>query len=276
MVRRTVVIAPPPAAGADSRRTVVVRAGPPKKRGSRLDAVVGVLGAALVVFSALLVQILPEEEIVLPQFQVSFEEVPGPDQPTSRDAFAEGETKAFEYLIEEDSITAITFTIGWEDDVAASEPDQFRVRLIDPDGVEVLTKLHANAAARRNAEPQGGEPMFVADPFEARLGYSPNSRPQSLIVEGVSRSETADDVLERVAPDYVAGGAGVWTIEVTLVDAGDCSTNDLGLVPVPLCTDPAGNPIGSPDDPANHDTGNEFAVTLFTYTRYEPVVTALS
>ncbi len=241
-----------------------------------MDTVVGVAGVVLLVASVLLVGVLPEEEVILPQFQVSFQEAPGPEQPTRREMFAEGETKAFEYLIEEHSITSITFTIAWEDDVPASRPDSFRVRLLDPDGVEVLTKLHANTAATRNTDAAPGEPMFVADPFEARLGYSPNSRPQALIVEGKTRTEGAEEVLARVGPDYVAGGEGIWTIEITLVDAGDCDTNDLGLLALPVCSDPDGSPLGDQSDPTNQDTGNEFAVTLFTYTRYEPVVAALT
>ncbi len=276
MARQTVVIAPPPPRKSGPRRTVVVRAGPPKKRGSRVDAAVGVAGVILLVVSVMLVDVLPEEEIILPQFQVSFEDIPGPQEPTRRETFAEGETRNFEYLIEEKSITSITLTVAWEDDMPASEPDQFRISLIDPNGIEVVSQLHENSPGTQQIDPATGQITYLADPFEVRLAYSPNSRPQAAVVEGKTPSETAEEVLARVAPDFVAGGDGVWTVKATLVRAGDCEI-DSGLgVPIPACADSNANPIGDPSNPGDHDQGNDFAVTLFTYTRYEPVVTPLA
>ncbi|MGB0652785.1 MAG: hypothetical protein ACPGQL_06250 [Thermoplasmatota archaeon] len=277
MARRTVVLQPPPDA---PRKTVVLRAGGPKPKGGGAvwrDRVIGVLGALLLLASVLLVEALPQDPVVLPQFQVTFPDEVGPPASASLVPFAEGETQVFEFPVEHANVHTLTVVVGWTDDVAASDPDRFRVRLLNPEGEQVAEKILENAAPRYNdpagPNPDPNRPLFEALPFSERIGYAPTSRPGSTIVEAVSTSETPEEAQRRIAPDYAGDAEGTWSVEVTLLAAGDCEFNP-GPLPlgIPLCGDPSA-PTG--DGAGDNDPGNTFSVQLFTYSHYEVSVAAL-
>lgn len=222
MALRSVVVAPPPGA-AGPRRTVVLRPGGPKDKGKAGDVVIGAIGALLLLLSVFLVQYLPDKEYALPQFSVTFLEPPAIENPTQNFTFAKTEdarTHEFQYEFP-DNVHSITMVLYFADEnMPASLPDQFRVELFDPLGTPVGPRTDVvSGPPRFNQGTNEYDPGVITSP---RLSIPLGLLPEDQIVQGLSHLEVAEQVQARLAPQYHLPTAGLWTVRVTMVNAGDC------------------------------------------------------
>lgn len=271
MALRSVVLAPPPGAGAP-RRTVVLRPGGPKEKGRLADLLAALFGALLLIAAVVLVALLPDKEYATRQFRVTF-----PDTlddftfPTQRGTFAETEElhiQEFTYDLP-DNVASINIRAEFTDNETASQPDQFRIEVFDPDGNPVGTRYDAiNGPPTPDTATPGS---FVGDSFSQTFNLATAEHPTEQIVPGLTHTEDKHQVLARIVPQYRAETNGTWLVRVTLVQAGDCP-------------DPTANPTGidvfrvsncRSQNPDGADPGNEFSLAGFIYTFYTPCIEEL-
>ena len=272
MALRSVVVAPPP--GADGpRRTVVLRPGGPKDKGKAADVVIGAVGLVLLLLCVFLLQSLPNKEYALPQFSVTFPEaqLENPSQPFDFTEDEAGRNHEFQYEFP-DNVHSITLVMFFADeDMPASLPDQFRIELFDPSGTPVGPRTDVfNAPPRYNdtATPPEYMPGAITTP---RLSIPIGIHPEDQIVQGLSHREVAEQVRARLAPQHHLPTAGLWTIRVTLVGAGDCP-------PSPAVPDTQQFVACRSDPPGNdgQDRGNRFTIENLLLNTYDIQVEELS
>jgi hypothetical protein len=269
---RSVVLTPPPGA---PRRTVVLRAGGPREKGRTTDVAAAVVGALLLLSCVVLVQVLPDKEYALPQFRISFpatlDETTYPPQPVQfLESPESSRVQVFSFELP-DNVPSITLVTFFQDDVAASLPDQFRVELYDPRGNPVGPRDDLiNSSPRLNtSDPLGLGLAYDAGSSNLRLNRAPGSLPTEQIVAGLTHRETAEQALARLEPQHRLPTAGTWTVRVSLLQAGDC--------PQPTGPDP--NPqrtalcFQERDDGV--DVGNSFTLGL-VFTTYKMQIEELS
>lgn len=279
MALRSVVLeAPAPAAAP--RRTVVLRTGGPAPKGKAVDLVALVVGVLLLVACVALAQVLPDKTYLNPQFRLSFIDQGGEFRSQGAD-FLEGgpEQVDFTYDIPVDNVYAITLAIFFEDDLPFSNPDLFRVELIDPSGNLVGTHQDFQSPRPR----ANGTTMVIDAPDYTPLTLTVVERPSEQIVTGLAHTETAEQALAREEPKYRQATTGTWTIRVRLLDAGDCpSPNgpEANGLQVFYCRfgDP-NNPGLDPDmmtgRAGGEDLGNAFTVENVQYSWYTPIIEEL-
>ncbi len=235
MALRSVVVQPPPKAAspatpaAGPRRTVVARAGPPPHaRGRFADMLAGIVGILLLVATIGLVQVLPEDEVILPQFTLFFVHQEGGSRNSTTDiVFTEAppnnvKTYAFEVP---DNAFELVVRMSFTDDIAASLPDRFRIEILDPTG-DVRGGEALATSAPPTTLPPPDQFTYVATPTTVVHRISIAVVPPDEIVPGTSADETQGEVLDRIAPDHVVESAGTWTARITLIEAGDCPSAD--------------------------------------------------
>lgn len=132
------------------------------------------------------------------------------------------------------NLTALTASLSWVDDNRtagqSTDPDYFEVKVRAPDGVERA------AAIGRNTP--GGNGTATA-----RVDWRPQPYPRETEAAHPSKARAAFLAMEPGD----ASAAGDWTVEVTLLQAGDASVNG---VPLPGAVDGA------------KDAGNTWSLTL--------------
>lgn len=269
MALRSVVLVPPPGAGGP-RRTVVLRPGGPKEKGRVADLLAALFGLLLLLVALVLVVVLPVKEYATPQFRVTFVDSPI-ESTTQKFEFMEGTDNVHEFTYDlPDNVASVHILADFVDNVTASLPDQFRLELFDPAGNPVSVKLDLvnpppvdpplNSTTPNEAIPSRAKGDWV---------IATGAHPQEQIVPGLSHTETREQVLARLVPQFHLATAGTWTVRVTLVAANDCPT------PSPDSTDFQRMAICRSESPDGSDRGNPFSLANFIYTTYTPCVEAL-
>ena len=277
MALRSVVLAPPPGAGGP-RRTVVLRPGGPKDKGKAADLVTLVIGVLLLLGCIVLAQWLPDKEYTLPQFQVSFPDAPQAENPSQSFEFTKDEAGRhhdFVYELPDNAHSVLVVMFFRDDDRTGSLPDQFRVELFDPSGAPVgpRTDLFSSDPLYNDSLP--GPPTYTPGFSNSRLSIPLGLHPEDQIVQGLSHLEVAEQVRARVAPQNFLPTAGMWTVRVSLVNAGDCPASPGASDTQPqqflYCRTPPGE---TPNDGV--DPGNLFAIENFIVNSYTVQVEELS
>jgi hypothetical protein len=253
----------------------VLRPGGPAAKGHTADIVTGILGVLLLVGAVVLVQVLPVHEYANPRFRLSFPDTT-PDLASGSQVFTlvEGSAPVIEYQANftDDNIVSIALSASFLDDKSASHPDNFRITLIDPDGQAVGQPQLLSNPEPHPKSPQ--EPTTYID--ERAIGSWPfalHEHPQEQIVQGKSRTETAEQALARLEPQFRIHTKGTWTVKIELLNAGDCPSaqdpdpNPGTLTQGAVCTQ---NNQGSTADP-----GNDFVLENVIPTFFTPTVTEL-
>lgn len=248
------------------RRPVVVREGPPQVDKRRItDLVFGVLGAALLILAIILVPLLPEDEPVPEQYQVTYA-ANSIDEPGAGDLdFQEGESQSITFAYDGQYLYRLEVAVEWTDDLAESLPDTFSITLTDPQG---NVRFGPQVFANPHPEPQGSAlaPTYVAQPESRIIPVDIAPRPTTQVITAEDGDDLAS-VTARVGSDATTNGTGEWTLAVTLVEAGDCPPpQSLDPNRVFACQAASG---GAPDD------GNPFQVARVSYIEYLPTVTLL-
>lgn len=279
MALRSVVVEAPASPPAP-RKTVVVRTGAPAPKGRVLDIVIGVLGALLLIAAIALAQVLPDKTYLNPQFRLTLDPVimEYPGSAFTPDPLSETGEKTwdFAYPVDQDNIMSVSLILGFTDDASFSLPDRFDIDLIAPNGTQM------GHVEMENPPPHGGDPTAPPTFSNAELNAQFPTAPaySEQIVTGLSPTETPEQVLARLAPQYHVKTNGTWIVRVTLVAAGDCpapeeqsyttQSRDCRFGPP---SGVEGNPTASPD---GADPGNDFLVASFKYTYFTPAIKELS
>ena len=279
MALRSVVVEGP-ASPPGPRRTVVLRAGGPKPKGAVLDVVIGILGALLLVAAVVLAGILPDKTYLNPQFRLSFTEVSAEGPGSKIGDFVEGgPPQDFTYEIPDDNVKSMTLELGFRDDIKYSLPDRFEVDLIAPNGT-VMGHYEIENPAPRGARNVNETPQTF--PAEGRATFATAPAVSEQVVTALTHTETEEQALARLEPQYRVATAGTWTVRVTLVAAQDCpaGAND-GTFDgqAAYCRGaPAGIPPATESEGTSadgDDPGNEFILVNLTWTFYVTTVEEL-
>ncbi len=232
----------------------------------------GILGAILLVVAVILTFTLPEEDVVTPQFRVSFQEHQGEQFGTqsSSGPVPEGGSVDFVYDIPEDNVFRIAFTVAFEDDEPASDPDRFTVQLLDPNGNVAGPDAVLTLKPPRQEKPEDipadptPDQRFVSERMEFVVQVDVVERPKDTLVPADHPQESVDEAADRLLPSYHFPTAGAWTVRLSLDQAGDCPQPDGNPdtnIRVQECMRQTG--------PSGQDLGNSVTVTkldTFYYT----------
>jgi hypothetical protein len=266
---RSVVLAPPPGTGPP-RRTVVLRPGAPKDKGRMADALAALFGALLLILAVVLVALLPDKEYATTQFRITY-----PDTlddftfATQRFNFTENDEdlRVHDFTYElPDNVASVNIRAEFTDEQVYTDPDQFRIELFDPSGNPMGTRYDA---INKPPTPDTANPgEFVADSYSQTFNIATAEHPAEEIVNGLTHTETREQVLARIVPQHVADTAGTWTVRVTLVQANDCPAPGTGIDIFQFSRCYADTGDGT-------DPGNDFALAGFIYTFYTPCIEEL-
>jgi hypothetical protein len=262
MVRRAVALQE----GRRARRPVILREGPPQRDKRRItDLVFGVLGLLILLGAVVLVNVLPHDEPLPDQFEVRFETLASDDPTVVTFTAAEGDTVAHPFTYDGVYLYRVEVAFEWTDNVAASDPDRFAVRLVGPDGAVARGPDEIeNPFPASDGNPVA--PAYTARPVARVMSFDLATRPSPHILTA-QPGETAADVTARAEAAARTNGTGEWRLEATLLEAGDCpDATELDLNRAVACeVATAGQP----------DTGNPFQVVRVSFIEYTPVVTLL-
>jgi hypothetical protein len=275
---RSTVIAPPPAAAAP-KPTVVLRAGPPPKTG-RADAVIGAVGLVLLLSTVGLAVALPHKEVLPQQFKVVWGDTPNDliSQSFAFSTAAAQRTHDFLYEVADDDAYLITVKYEFIDDVAASLPDQFSLRLYDPNnnavGPEVVAvNSPADAENTLGTSPASFTTDYKAVRLDAQFSIA-QPKPSDDIVEVADQQLTADQLAQQLEAKARLATKGTWRLRVTLLDAGGCPDASGGKEAANrrLVCQQEMQAAGAPqqDIAQGKDPGNPFTVGVFSYSRFAP------
>lgn len=183
-----------------------------------VDLAVLAAGAVAVIVAVLLFGVLPETPEPTRQFVVTFLDEVVETGPADG-VVAEGQQASLAFEVTRGNLSTIEVTVAFSDDLAASDPDQLRLEVVGPDGQVRAPTTTANVlpVARGGSMP----PAYDAVERTLTIVVPVNDRPGTQAVSAAAPSETAQEAAARVAPLFSAGGAGTWTVRVTL-QAGDC------------------------------------------------------
>lgn len=278
MAVRSTVIALPPAPAAP-KPTVVLRAGPPPKSG-KADGVIGAIGVVLLLSTVGLAVALPQKDVLPQQFKVTWVDTPH-DLTQQSFAFRMGgpeQSHDFKYEIPHDNAYLITVKYEFKDDLAASLPDQFKLRLYDPLGNVVGPDVLATNVPGTPFDPVPVGPFTVAPEYEAVLHSAQFSvvlpKPSDDIVEVQDPSVNATQLSQELEAKAHLDTRGTWTLRVSLLRAGGCPTPADGVDAAnrrAACQQEMREADAMPQDiAAGTDAGNLFTVGVFSYSRFAP------
>lgn len=160
------------------------------------DLVIGIVGATILVAAMVGVFRYEAARAGGSAFEVDWvsETLAGPSVTGSTD---EGDQSDVAVQIDQANLTEVRFVLSWTDETANSDPDEFELVVISPDGVQ------------RNATASSGS---VAVVFED-LAVQP--APQTVL----AGSET--EARGKLEGQESHVGTGEWQIVVRMIDAGD-------------------------------------------------------
>lgn len=256
MARKPIVLEPP----TPPRKPVVLREGPGDRSiGTPIAAAIGIL---LLIVSVAMFSVLPEEEAPLPQYEVSFtEEISSQDGSTL--SLTEGNVQEFPIDFTGDSLFGMAIHLAWMDDRAASHPDEYEVTLETPNGTTVL-----GPKVLRNRQPIAGDNpgSFEAYAESTVLSFAVAPRPSTEILTAPSHEATLAD-MQVLAAKFEGAPAGIWTLKVNLVQAGDC--------PAPQSLDTLRTAACFSEDPSGLDDSNDMEIVRVDFTQYHATVQPL-
>lgn len=224
-------------AGPPGRKVVVVREGPDRRRPILIDAAVGIVGALLLLGSIVLVDVLPEDEVVEAQYRANFGE--GSEEfntVRSQDLLgrplAEGETLQADYDADFANIFRVDVGVYLEDDLPATNPDAFLMTLVAPNGTEYpyTTSGIATIPNEEDADSNSYRPIPGQTP--RILSFNLAAKPSSYFFTATDLlGEPGDFQLFEIKAALEArhnnpSTAGTWQVLLTLQDAGDCPATD--------------------------------------------------
>lgn len=253
------------------RRAVVLRAGPPQRRGRFVDLGALVVGVLLLVLAVALVDVLPEQERIVPQFRVAVQEMEGAEYGTERLEVPAGGEAAAAYEVQDDNVFRFTVSIEVQDDQPSSLPDWFELELLRPDGTAVgEPRVFQTRPAQQKNQSQlvdSADPTqpFFSDLSRAQFEFDVVERPKDRVVDAVDEDETAQEAGARLLPDLTLPTTGTWTVRVRLTEAGGCPDPDPGTAfQAAVCQRDL--------QPSGMDPGNGIAITLVKYRYYTAAV----
>lgn len=293
------------------RQVVVVREGPSKKRPIVIDAAVGIIGLLLLLGSVVLVDVLPEDPVIVPQYKAVFEGGIGSpnngiidldaNAPVSAQTRygAAGDDLIWRFQFSETNIYEISVDLFLSDDHKASLPDRFQVFLTSPNGTETA---YAAQQGFLETVPTVPNPQGAADGAVVPEYYidDPDAVGVSTIVFRVNAQPTdyfftTEDLLGEPrdfelfeieaaleAKETIADTIGEWQLRVHILEAGDCPEADPAgfAVQRPLeCRLQTAyernqaDPSGAdPNQDAAVDPGNPVRLAKVTYLRFDMAV----
>lgn len=184
-----------------------------------VDLVVLAVGAVAVLVAVVLFGVLPESPEPTHQFVATFtDEVVelGPQEAI----VTEGQPAALAFDVARGNLSTLEITFAFSDDVAASDPDQLSLEVLDPAGQvrpPSVTTANLLPGSRAGSTP----PAYDAVERTLTVVVNVNDRPGTQAVTAADRHETPEAAAARIAPLFSAGGAGTWSVRVSL-QAGDC------------------------------------------------------
>lgn len=282
MAVRSTVIAPPPGPAAAPRPTVVLRAGPPPKRGT-LDAVLGAIGVLLLLSTVGLAVALPHKDVLPQQFKVAYlDEAHDLTQQLFTFHTGADVTHDFLYEISANDTYLVTVQYEFKDDVPASAPDQFSLRLYDPHGNAVgpeVLSINAPGVQDNPLTPPPGVPVDAAATDYKAVLFSGSftvalPKPADDILEVADQSVTADQLAKDLEAKAHLDTQGTWKLRVTLLGAGGCTTPSASQDSAnrfAACQQELQAANAPPQDAAaGRDGGNPFTVGVFSYSSFAP------
>ncbi|MEA3203962.1 MAG: hypothetical protein QOI63_1642, partial [Thermoplasmata archaeon] len=274
---RSTVLAPPPAPGA-MRPTVVLRAGPPPKKGL-LDGVIGAIGVLLLLATVGLAVALPHKDVLPQQFKVAYlDEAHDLTQQSFDFRAASGQTHDFLYEVPDDDVYLLTVKYEFVDDVPASLPDQFSLRLYDPQGNQVGPEVVSTNLPAQASETVGSGPAQAATGYQAvRLDAQFSvalPKPADDILEVADQGLDAAALAKQLEATAHLDTHGTWKLRVSLLGAGGCpkaSDSPEAANRFAICQQELQAANAPPADAAaGKDGGNPFTVGVFSYSRFAP------
>jgi hypothetical protein len=280
---KSTVLAPPPAAPTP-RVTTVLRAGPPPKKGI-LDLSLGVIGLIVLLSTVGLAVAMPHKDVLPQQFNVAYLDVPV-EKPSQSAMVLAGTQHDFEYQVEADDVYVITVRYSFKDDIPASGPDQFSLRLYDPQGNAAgpeITAITAPGEGDKANSPTCGvdERACAFTDYKATLFNGQFSvafpKPADDIVEVQDQSLTEKQLAAQLQAKAHVPSIGTWKVKVTmpLSGAGGCiqptgasqdEANRFAVCQQEVKGDPTATP--SAGSAQGQDPGNPFSVDIFIYTSF--------
>ena len=233
----------------------MVREGPSKKRPIIIDAAVGILGLLLLVGSVALVDILPEDPVVVPQYKAAFEgNIGNPnnsitDLDTGSPVAAqtkfgtEGGDVVWRLDFQETNIYEVTVDLFLADDHPATLPDRFSVFLTSPNGTEFEYQATKGYIETLATIPNPEEIQDRTSPAPAFYVTDPDGEQISLVFRlGAKPSDyffTTEDIFGEPgdfelfeiqaaleAQETRLETVGEWQIRVEVLESGDCPELD--------------------------------------------------
>jgi hypothetical protein len=247
------------------------------ERKSLIDMISGIAGALLLVLAIVLFAVVPQDEPVVPSFQVKY--VPSTTtipldmvlEFSEADEFRSTRTQYIPANIDSNYIYRITFDVEWTDDVASSDPDRFQFKIKQPNGEEVTSRnvqrSFENEPPIASVDNSTGVPDFTYTPQlkEVSIGKGLGAPPRDGPVSGISLTETLEEARARLLADLYTYETGEWQLEVYLGEAGDCPPPQPGAnadnTQSSVCTKDTNG--------SGEDTTNNIRIVSATYATYE-------
>jgi hypothetical protein len=240
-----------------------VRAGPPPAgRGGRRDLAIGIVGLLLMAAAGGLVEVLPETDVLLPQFRVTVVPIVG-EVGSYSGAYLSGAQNDEDHMITLTRDNVFQFSViqaTAEDDVCASFADRIEFTLHDLEDNPILTWMVATPDPVLNTNNSVlGEYECSPGGDQQRLNlYDP---PQDSIVTGLTGDETAVQVEERLMAEYHLPTAGDWRLHASLDRHGDCPLPQIDPHRAASCQQESSG--GADPDPGNTWVFNGLTYSYF-------------
>jgi hypothetical protein len=224
----------------------------------RADRWFGAIGLALVLLGVALIFSWEKAPVVEKRYAVEWPlstELLASDAArfTCPDVQCTGATETYTVNVNQTNVTAVTFWVQWNDDVAGenedlSEGDRFEVTFSGPDGSNItsVTEQRVGGVAGMNMS------------YTFLLALPPD-------LGAVSPANNDAEAMALIGDRTTRNGTGDWTITVRLVSAvddwNDPEQRNLAAAAGQKC------PAGSPPNVCTRDTGNDYTFG-FQITRY--------
>lgn len=271
------------------RKVVVVRAGPDPKRPIIRDGIIGVVGGLLLLSSVLLVNVLPDEEVVEAQYRANFGQVSFEDPNGSKltnqllgRPLVDGETWTLEYDVPFANVYGVELAVFLPDDRPATDPDTFRITLEAPNGT-VYDYANGDIMTIAPEATGGSTPPFYQTPSAAGtrvISFNLAAPPSSYFFTATDvLGEKGDFELFEIKAALEefhtrADSAGTWKVHVQLVSTGNCPAVDPASPDFNRATQcPVDNAFlnqneGAPQADHSQDTGNPATISTFSISYY--------
>lgn len=252
-----------------------------------MDGALGVVGAVLLLVAVLLVNVLPETEVLDPQFRVDYESVPVelPISVLSSNLFPDtagvilqGESNAVDvpYDLAENNIFELIVFVTLIENFPESLPDSFLIELLNPAGESVaISNPQPTLPTEELPDEQKGPGRYFDTPEVSlyRVAFNLGGKPEGQIVTFKDgQNGTLEDATAAIVQRDTRITHGTWTVRIWVESVGRCPNVELGTsVPSQALVRRA--QFCAIADQQNHggngDTGNGFILNKLEYTYYD-------